>query len=74
MMVLDTYNGTPAQAESYRQITGITVPILRHASNGLNYAGARLEDIVVVDQDGFVRLSIVAGGFDMLPQINDMVA
>ena len=73
MMVLDTYNGTPAQAESYRQITGVTVPMLRQASNGLTYAGAVLEDIVVVDQDNTVRLSVNAAGTDLLHTVNEMV-
>ena len=72
-MVLDTYNGSTAQAESYRQLTGVTVPMLRNASNGTDYAGARLEDILVVDQDNVVRLWINAAGTDLYPQVNQMI-
>ncbi|MGA1195500.1 MAG: choice-of-anchor D domain-containing protein [Candidatus Latescibacterota bacterium] len=73
IMVLDTYNGTPIQAESYRQFTGVTVPMLRQASNGTDYAGARLEDIVVLDQDRVVRLWINAAGTDNYYKVNQMV-
>ncbi|MBT3604908.1 MAG: choice-of-anchor D domain-containing protein [Candidatus Latescibacteria bacterium] len=73
MMVLDTYNGTPAQAESYRLITGVSAPILRQASDGTDYAGARLEDILVVDQENVVRLWLNAAGTDEYPQINQMI-
>ena len=72
--MLDTYNGNPAQAESYRLITGITAPILRQAARGLDYAGAILEDVVVVDQERVVRLSVTGSSEDMLPLVNDMVA
>jgi hypothetical protein len=72
-MVLDTYNGSPLQAESYRQLTGVTAPMLRQASNGTDYAGARLEDIVVVDQNSVVRLWINASGTDNYPKVNQMV-
>jgi hypothetical protein len=73
IVVLDTYNGTPLQAESYRQFTGVTAPMLRSASNGTDYAGARLEDIVVVDQDHVVRLWFNASGTDQFPKINQMI-
>lgn len=73
ILVLDTYNGGPAQAESYRSITGVTAPILRQASNGTDYAGARLEDILVVDQSNVVRLWLNASGEDNYPQINQMI-
>lgn len=73
MMVLDTYNGTPAQAESYRLITGVTVPMVRSASNGTDYAGARLEDILVVDGDNIVRYWLNAAGEDTYPELNQMV-
>lgn len=73
IMVLDTYNGGPAQAESYRTITGVSVPMLRQASNGTDYAGARLEDILVVDQENIVRLWINAAGTDLYPKVNQMV-
>ena len=72
VLILDTYNGTPAQAESYRQITGITAPMLREASRGLNYAGARLEDIVVVDQDLIVRFFTNATTEHLMPAVVQM--
>ena len=42
VLLLDTYNGTPAQIDIYRQITGVTAPILRDAANGTDYDGAHV--------------------------------
>ncbi|MDA0708885.1 MAG: choice-of-anchor D domain-containing protein [bacterium] len=47
--------------------------MLRGASNGTDYAGARLEDILVVDQNQVVRLWINASGRDNYPKINQMI-
>ena len=52
--MLDLDNGTRSQAESFRQISGVTAPMLMQAGRG-SYAGARLEDIIVVDQNGTLR-------------------
>lgn len=73
MLTLDTYNGNRAAAESYRQITGVSSPMLQNASNGTDYAGARLEDIVVVDQTGIVRYWTNATSDVDYPRINNMV-
>lgn len=47
--------------------------MLQQASNGTDYAGARLEDIVVVDQNNVVRFWTNASGTDIYPQVNQMV-
>jgi len=73
VLTLDTYNGSRAAAESYRQITGVTAPMLQNASNGTDYAGARLEDILVVDQTGIVRYWTNATSDVDYPRINQMV-
>jgi hypothetical protein len=47
--------------------------MLQRAANGTDYAGARLEDIVVVDQEGIVRYWTNATGDLDFPKIKDMV-
>ena len=53
VLVLDLYNSTFIQSESYRQRTGVTAPILPLA-NTLPF-GARLEHLLVVDQTRTIR-------------------
>ena len=55
VLTLDIYNGSTTQVESYRHITGVSTPLLKNARNRDGYAGGRLEDILVIDQEGTVR-------------------
>lgn len=73
MLVLDTWNGSIPQVELYRRITGLTAPVLMNARN-MNLAGARIEYILVVDQDRVVRYwmsGLNTGEFPRLNQIAD---
>lgn len=59
MMGLDVWNGNPAQLTLFKSVTNATYPLLRQAAfDGADYAGAVLEDLVVLDQDLTVRLVI----------------
>lgn len=58
MLGLDLWNGSIAELSLYKNITGITFPLLRQAGLSRNYAGAGLSDMVVVDQEGYVRLVV----------------
>jgi hypothetical protein len=57
-MGLDLWNGTIPQLNQYKSITGVTFPLLKQAGLTRNYAGAGLSDMVVIDQEGYVRLVI----------------
>ncbi len=58
MMGLDVWNGTIPQLNQYKSITGVTFPLLKQAGLNRNYAGAGLSDMVLVDQEGYVRLVV----------------
>ena len=58
MMGLDLWNGSIPQLSQYKSITGITFPLLKQAGLNRNYAGAGLSDMVLIDQEGNVRLVI----------------
>ena len=56
MIGLDLWNGNRLQVNAYTQLTGITFPVLMGASVGGNRWGLGLENVLVVDQEGIVRL------------------
>lgn len=74
MMGLDLWNGSIAQLSQYKNITGITFPLLKQAGLTRNYAGAGLSDMVVVDQEGYVRLVINGEGRSDYPSVLNMIA
>ena len=56
MVGFDLWNGNPAQVNAFTQLTGVTFPILMRAAEGGNRWGVGLEHVMVVDQEGIVRL------------------
>jgi hypothetical protein len=75
MMGLDVWNGSIPELTLYQKITGITFPLLKQAGlNRPNYAGAVLSDMVVVDQEGYVRLVINGEGVSDYPLVLNMIA
>jgi hypothetical protein len=75
MMGLDLWNGSIPQLRGYQSITGITFPLLKQANlNRPDYAGAGLSDLVVVDQEGYVRLVINGEGLNDYPRVLEMIA
>ena len=55
---LDIWNGSIPQLTLYKSITGITFSLLRQAGRGRDYAGVSVSELVVVDQEGYVRLTV----------------
>lgn len=77
MMGLDLWNGSISELTLYKNITGITFPLLRQAALNratANYAGAGLSDLVVLDQEGIVRLVINGEGITDYPRVMAMIA
>lgn len=54
---LDVYNGSNAQLGIFRKTTNVTFPLLLNAANGTPY-GANREEMLVIDQEGIVRLRV----------------
>lgn len=74
-MALDLWNGSLAELNLYKSITGVTFPLLKQASlNNPDYAGARLSDMVVIDQEGYVRLVINGENRDAYADVFNMIA
>lgn len=73
-MGLDVWNGTLAQLSLYKNTTGITFPLLKQAGLGnQDYVGAGLSDMVVIDQEGYVRLVINGEGVNDYPKVFEMI-
>lgn len=72
MLGLDVYNGSAQQVDGFRQLTGITFPLLLRASNGTNY-GAGREYLMVIDREGTVRISINGASESRRQRIIDMI-
>ena len=73
MLGLDVYNGNFPQLSAFQNITGITFPLLLQAANGTDYAAGR-EDLMVVDQNGIVRLVTNAASTERRQQVIDLVS
>ena len=61
-LALDTWDGTPAQAQSYADVTGITYPVLTKASSALSLFGMTYDNYVVIDHQGVLRYSSAGNG------------
>ena len=61
-LALDTWDGTPSQAQSYVDITGITYPLLVKAGSALTLFGMTYDNYVVIDHQGVLRYSSAGNG------------
>jgi len=67
MMGLDIWNGSITQLNLYKSITKTTYPLLRQAGRGADYAGISVSELVVVDQEGYIRLTVNGEGLEDYP-------
>ncbi|MFT5365986.1 MAG: hypothetical protein ACI8V2_000928 [Candidatus Latescibacterota bacterium] len=73
MMGLDIWNGSITQLNLYKSITKTTYPLLRQAGRGADYAGISVSELVVVDQEGYIRLTVNGEGLEDYPKVFEMI-
>ena len=59
MLGMDLWNGSAGQLNRFKQVTGVTFPLLQRAGTKIAYH-ASLDDLVIVDEAGVVRHKVSA--------------